>query len=537
MKPNRMMRLSRLSAVLLVVCSGAAFAQYEYVGEFGGFGSSPGKFNDPRGVAIRSGSQIVVSESGNDRIQLCSDSGSCSAFGSPGFLTGQFDRPRGVAVNAGGQIVVADRGNDRIQVCSSTGSCDDFGRTGSAVGLFESPRDVAVNAQGQIVVADTENNRIQICSEAGSCTAFGQFGTSLGRFNSPAGVAIDSQGNIIVSDRLNNRIQICSSQGSCSAFGSGGSGAGQFDEPTGIAVDSQDNIVVVDRFNNRVQICSQQGSCTILGASGSGPGQFNLPWGVTVDDQDRIVVADLGNNRIQIFAQAAEPPVSIESFSASPTTVQAGQSVSFSWVVSNAGQCTAGNGVDGWAQQVINPVGGSVSLTLDTVGTHTFTINCSGGGQNDSRSVVVTVNAQPNDFLINAGLNDAWFNPLTPGQGFFITVFPDGGSIFLAWFTYDTERPGAGVEATLGEPGHRWLTAFGSFSGASAVLDIELTSGGVFDSGVPMPGQVADGSILIEFLGCNEALVSYDIESVNLQGEIPIQRIALDNVPRCEAAQ
>ena len=44
-------------------------------------------------------------------------------------------------------------------------------------------------------------------------------------------------------------------------------------------------------------------------------------------------------------------------------------------------------------------------------------------------------------FLINAGLNDAWYFPDTDGQGFFITVFPDLGAVSLAWFTYDTELP------------------------------------------------------------------------------------------------
>lgn len=141
-----------------------------------------------------------------------------------------------------------------------------------------------------------------------------------------------------------------------------------------------------------------------------------------------------------------------------------------------------------------------------------------------------------NVFQINPGLNDAWFNPATAGQGFFITVFPDIASIFLAWFTYDTERPPGNVQANLGESGHRWLTAFGSYSGDAAMLDIELTQGGIFDSAQPMPEQSPEGTILLEFSDCNAALLSYDIASGNLQGEIPIQRIALDNVARCEAA-
>lgn len=140
-------------------------------------------------------------------------------------------------------------------------------------------------------------------------------------------------------------------------------------------------------------------------------------------------------------------------------------------------------------------------------------------------------------FNINAGLNDAWFNPDTPGQGFFITVFPDIGQLFLAWFTFDTERPeepDAPDGSSLGDPGARWLTAFGSFENDTAELDIEVTQGGVFDSAVPMPTQGLDGTITLEFSDCENGMVTYDIPSIDQQGEIPIQRIALDNVARCE---
>ena len=69
----------------------------------------------------------------------------------------------------------------------------------------------------------------------------------------------------------------------------------------------------------------------------------------------------------------------------------------------------------------------------------------------------------------NPGLNDTWFNADTVGQGFFITVFPDIGKVFLAWFTYDTERPPEDVTAILGEPGHRWITAFVDFADVIAI--------------------------------------------------------------------
>jgi plastocyanin len=152
---------------------------------------------------------------------------------------------------------------------------------------------------------------------------------------------------------------------------------------------------------------------------------------------------------------------------------------------------------------------------------------------------LVVMQAEEPTFQINAGLNDAWYNPATPGQGMLISVFPDIEQMFVAWFTFDTERPPEDVEALLGEPGHRWLTAQGPYSGDTANLTIFVTEGGVFDAAEPeaTTDGAGDGSLTIEFAGCNEALATYDITSLGLSGEIPLERIVLDNVPLCEADQ
>ena len=139
-------------------------------------------------------------------------------------------------------------------------------------------------------------------------------------------------------------------------------------------------------------------------------------------------------------------------------------------------------------------------------------------------------------FVINAGLNDAWYNPETNGQGFLIVVWERIQTVFVAWFSYDVERPPDGTPAILGEPGHRWLTAQGSYEGDTANLDIYLTSGGVFDSADPPAGPpVKDGTMQLRFNGCNAGTVRYDIPSARQSGEIPIERIVLDNVAACEA--
>ena len=143
-----------------------------------------------------------------------------------------------------------------------------------------------------------------------------------------------------------------------------------------------------------------------------------------------------------------------------------------------------------------------------------------------------------NTFTINAGMNDAWYNPDTSGQGFFITVFPDLGVVLLAWFTYDTELPPMDAIANLGDAGHRWLTAVGPIDGNQALMNIEMTSGGIFDAASDIirtdpPGS--DGTLLLTFDSCSSGTIEYDIPSINRQGIVPIQRVASDNIVLCEA--
>lgn len=154
------------------------------------------------------------------------------------------------------------------------------------------------------------------------------------------------------------------------------------------------------------------------------------------------------------------------------------------------------------------------------------------GGLMQPNAVVVRT---ASDFQINAGLNDAWYNPATDGQGFLVVAWEEIQVMFVAWFTYDLERPPGDVEAMLGDPGHRWLTAQGPYTGDTATLDIYVTRGGVFDSAEPpVDPPVKDGTMQVKFTSCNKGLVSYNIPSVSRSGEIPIERIVADNQALCE---
>jgi len=137
-------------------------------------------------------------------------------------------------------------------------------------------------------------------------------------------------------------------------------------------------------------------------------------------------------------------------------------------------------------------------------------------------------------FTMNAGLNDAWYNPATDGQGFFITVLPVYNLVNLAWFTYDTQLPVDESAANLGSPGHRWLTALGSINGNTSTMNIEFASGGLFDEATVI-SRTNGGTITLTFEDCSTGTIVYNIPSISRQGTVPIQRIANDNVALCEA--
>ena len=123
-------------------------------------------------------------------------------------------------------------------------------------------------------------------------------------------------------------------------------------------------------------------------------------------------------------------------------------------------------------------------------------------------------NAQPLGAPSQIG---AWYNPATPGQGFFIERIAD--TQFMAWFHNDWDLPDASVTDFLSPARQRWLTLQGEvLPGATqAQLKIYQTSGGSFtraSAGVP----VEIGSATLTFLSCNSAKLNYELQAQRCAG-------------------
>ncbi|MDE2492125.1 MAG: tetratricopeptide repeat protein [Elusimicrobia bacterium] len=213
----------------------------------GGRGSGPGRFRDPRGVAIGPRGRVYVADSGNDRVQIFDrDGGFVSQFGAKGSEPGRLRDPESLAVGVDGRIYVADTGNDRLQVFTEQGILlFAFGGKGKLPGQFRSPTRVAVDPSDDVYVLDSGNGRVQKFDA--SARFVRQYETEGNDF------AADSYGFLYLLDGRNGKVAEVAPDGAVlGRFGSYGSGVGQLKKAEGIAIAPDGTLIVLDTGNDRV---------------------------------------------------------------------------------------------------------------------------------------------------------------------------------------------------------------------------------------------------------------------------------------------
>lgn len=89
-----------------------------------------------------------------------------------------------------------------------------------------------------------------------------------------------------------------------------------------------------------------------------------------------------------VSVQTIGDGVAITNFTASSYNVVEGQNVTFSWATSNADDCNAIGGVDGWAETAIG-ANGTKTITTSTVGNNQYTLECSDANDTVSDAVMV----------------------------------------------------------------------------------------------------------------------------------------------------
>ena len=202
--------------------------------------------------------------------------------------------PQGLAVDSNGNVIVADTGDNRVVLFNPGGTNATVISSFNSGDSFSSPQDVATTPSG-FYVTDNNNGRVvQFDSSGNFVRTFGS-----GDVSYPVGVAVDPSGNVYVADSGNGRIDKFDSTGNFLTSFTTSTGTNPF-QPTGVAVDpSTGNIYVSDPPNYRVVEFNSAGSYVLsFGTEGVAVGQFSNPQGVAVDPAGKVLVTDLTNGRV-----------------------------------------------------------------------------------------------------------------------------------------------------------------------------------------------------------------------------------------------
>lgn len=138
--------------------------QGNYLTEFGNFGMGDGEFSRPQSIAIV-GDTVYLADACNHRIGVWKTDGSfVKHIGSVGTAAGEFRFPYGMDVAPDGKLLVTEFGNNRVQLIdpASGASVQQWGKAGRQPGELAYPWAAVVDKRGRVVIVDAGNNRLQV---------------------------------------------------------------------------------------------------------------------------------------------------------------------------------------------------------------------------------------------------------------------------------------------------------------------------------------------------------------------------------------
>lgn len=220
-----------------------------------------------------------------------------TTVGLRGSIDGDFIYPRGMTVNLDGEIIVADSGNNRIQVLSNFGVFKKkFGTKGKGEGQFDEPTGVAEMPNGDIAVADKNNQRVQVFSDTY------QYKYQFPTCKKPYCIASDRHFNLIVST-LERTIEVYRRGGKLlHKFSLGGRSLG----PCGfqICVNDKEEVIVSDPVESCVKFFTYAGKLLYkFQPRSNAEGLAIIPSGICRTPLDQYIVADSLNHTVNLYTE------------------------------------------------------------------------------------------------------------------------------------------------------------------------------------------------------------------------------------------
>lgn len=259
----------------------------------GGAGAEPGRFADPRGIAVDRAGTVYVADTGNDRVQHFSSSGNLldvitgAGDGNPGLIA-----PVGVAVAPDGRLFIACR-DGRLHEYDADGRHQREWTLPEA--SFGSPADVVAGANATWVL-DTAGGRVVRVDGDGAVVVLGGDGDGLLR--EPSGLAVVGD-TAWVADAGNARVVALGADGTVLHQWPVAEWADLGGHPVDIATDGT-TVWLSDPVGGTILVRGADG--TPVGAlDPSGPVELAGPAGLALTHGGALVVLDAAASRVSLI--------------------------------------------------------------------------------------------------------------------------------------------------------------------------------------------------------------------------------------------
>lgn len=268
------------------------YVQSVYLDEKGG------GLKQPEGVACDAKSNLVVGDTGNDRLLRYTFQEKSLKAGIE-IKIAQLSNPIGVQTNSKGEIFALDGKKRRILRLSPEGAFKGYvDAEGVASPSAFVPRSFKIDMNDQIYLLDIFSGRVLALTPEGKYQRQIQFPKEYGFFSD---LAVDSRGNILLVDCI--KATVFSAGKNSNSFSPLATGLREYlNFPTGITTDRRGTIYIVDENGCGIVMLGQDGS--FLGrqlSMGWNEGLLYYPTQMCMNEKGEAFIADRGNNRIQIF--------------------------------------------------------------------------------------------------------------------------------------------------------------------------------------------------------------------------------------------
>jgi hypothetical protein len=257
-----------------------------------------GSLKQPEGVACDAKSNLVVGDTGNNRLVRYTFQEKSLKAGIE-IKIPQLSNPIRVQINSKGEIFALDGKKRRIVRLGPEGA---FKGYVDAEGLPSPsafvPRSFKIDVNDHIYLLDIFSERVLMLTPEGQYQGQIQFPKEYGFFSD---LAVDSRGNILLVDCI--KAAVFSAGKDSNSFSPLAKGLKEYlSFPTGITTDRRGTIYIVDEDGCGIVMLGQDGS--FLGrqlSMGRNEGLLYYPTQMCINEKGEVFIADRGNSRIQIF--------------------------------------------------------------------------------------------------------------------------------------------------------------------------------------------------------------------------------------------